>query len=109
MLKEIKEIKEAIKERTIINPQVIREILRVLLNGEAPVISEKEYLEAMNGHSSYLIKAAELIRRELLLIAILASNYYDNVGRKLIDLKAVIFFLMPILNANVKQRISEIL
>ena len=77
-------------------------MLRILLNGEASIINKKEHLEAINEYLSYLIRAAKLIRRELLSITILISNYYDNAGRKLIDLKAIISFLIPILNANIK-------
>lgn len=77
-------------------------MLRILLKSEVSIISEKEYLKAINEYLNYLAKVAKSIRRELLLIAILASNYYDNVRRKLIDLKAIIFFLISVLNANIK-------
>ena len=77
-------------------------MLRILLDNEVLIINEKKYLEVINEYLSYLIKATKLIRRELLLIIILISNYYDNIRRKLIDLKAIIFFFIFILNTNIK-------
>ena len=84
------------------NCQVVREMLSELLNGEVLMISEKEYLETINGYLSYHARTAGLIRRELLPIVILASDYYDEVGRKLIDLEAVNSFLISVLNPALK-------
>ena len=82
-------------------------MLRILSNDEISIISEKKHLKVINEHSNYLVKAAESIRRKLLSIAVLASNFYDDTDRKLTELKAVISFLISILNDNIKQRISE--
>ena len=81
---------------------MIREILRILSNDEILIISEKKHLKVINKYLNYLIKVAKSIRREFLLIAILASNFYNDINRKLIELKIVISFFISILNNNIK-------
>ena len=77
-------------------------MLKILSDGEILIISEKKYLKAINKYLNYLIRIAKSIRRELLLIAMLASNFYNDINRKLIELKIVISFFILIFNNNIK-------
>ena len=81
---------------------MIREILKILSDDEILIISEKKYLKVINKYLNYLIRIAKSIKRELLLIAMLASNFYNDINRKLIELKIVISFFILIFNNNIK-------
>ena len=50
-------------------------------DGKVPVIAQRKHDDIINGHVEHLAKSAEAMRRELMPLAILASNYVDEARK----------------------------
>ena len=81
----------------ITSNDIARTLLRILPTGKPPIVPERAHQDAIDDHTELLARSGEMIRRELLPLVILASNYVDQARRAHADLEVLLDFIIPVL------------
>ena len=84
---------------------MVEDLLRILLEGVPPTISKRDYDAAIEGHTSSLVQSAEVIRRELMPLTILTSNYTNEARKAYVNLQTLIAILVTFLDEHLVLRV----
>lgn len=87
--------------------EIARTLLRILPTGKPPTVPERAHQDAIDGHTELLGRSGEMIRRELLPLAILASNYVDQARRAHADLEVLLDVILPVLKSEQLREVTK--
>ena len=108
LLAEAADFLDESKRVQITSNDIARTLLRILPTGKPPTVPERAHQDAIDGHTELLARSGEMIRRELLPLAILASNYVDQARRVHADLQIILDFIIPVLKPGQLREVREI-
>ena len=91
----------------ITSNDIARTLLRLLPTGKPPTVPERAHQDAIDGHTELLARSGEMIRRELLPLVILASNYVDQARRAHADLEVLLDVIIPVLKPEQLREVGE--
>ena len=86
---------------------MVEDLLRILPEGIPPTVSQRDHGDTINGHTFLLAQTTEAIRRELMPLAILTSNYTNKARKAHANLQILTGIWAPLLDKRSLKKVAR--